>query len=1306
MVEALFATPTPEPAAPLHAQEVTRLRARVEGGGRGGTALVRGPRGVGKGALAADLAAAVRTLPGAVVFDGATPPAGGRSFHPFAELVRQAVSWAEQAHQADALVDPLLVDLGPALDADAADAAPVPSLDQKFRFFEAVRRLLAGVAERAPMLAIVHDLERADGDTLELAGYLAEHLFADPVRPDGAGRPGLLLLLVRDDRSTPPRARDFVADVEERASAEMVRLSGLDLHGLRLYLQHSRLLEKVLAASDGMPHEIDELFEALPSNVEQLFERRLAAMSAVERVVLRALSLSSRPASARTLATVSGFPIKDVAVALAAHKTARILERRISSGEQQFSFARRGNLEVTARTGDAEELARLHAGWAHALADPGSDADPALLAHHQLRSDEPVRGVPLAIAAAETHAVAGAFDAAAALLEEALMPAGGELRLAILGRLSELASLRAKPREAIRWVELWKAELPPAERGRALLREAELLNALGDHDRALEVVEGARAALPAGPAQGSALERSALEAARAEALYQRSRFDEARETGLAGLAVLDACSEGGAIPARIALLNLLGKIASRREIPGEAKARFHEALALARCAGLAREEARGLVNIGFVEMRAGDLGAAEVSLRAGIAVAREAHDLSHRAYGEMNLGVIAHMRGELGRALDHYWAARSLFQPLGNRTQLARVLMNLANLCCQVGDVARARAHVDEALRLTTHGAETVLGLVRVVEALVLAKEGRHEAAVALLGEVVEQLRAHGVERAVETLLELAEVHLGAGELEAAQAALDEAGRSMGQVRSARATLRAQVLRARVMGARDPVEGVAALEEAREAAQGRSGDGAWLADAELALGQAYLALGDEGTARAHLVAARAVHQRVAAELPEGLRGVFAATGARAEVAAALAGIDPPVEAPAVIEAERGARSPLVRTPEWDRAYGAIVGASPKLLRVFHILDRIAASDSTVLVVGESGTGKELVAEAIHKGSPRARGPFVKLNCAALVESLLMSELFGHERGAFTGAHQRKVGRFEMAAGGTIFLDEIGDISPQTQVSLLRVLQAREFERVGGGRPIRLEARVVCATNRNLPAMVREGTFREDLYYRLKGLSVELPSLRERPEDVEPLAARFLERYGRESGSPGRALSPEAAAMLARYAWPGNVRELENVVRSVALFADSARIEPRHFAEYRSLFDDGGSFPAPPAPGPHAQGTPRLALVTPPHGPPPSGPPSGALVSSMPAAPRPEDEGPPRPAVPPPDGAVIAPIFSDGVTLADLKKKIQEEAIAQALVLTRGNITKAAELLGMKRPRLSQIINGTEALKALCPGGAR
>ncbi len=237
----------------------------------------------------------------------------------------------------------------------------------------------------------------------------------------------------------------------------------------------------------------------------------------------------------------------------------------------------------------------------------------------------------------------------------------------------------------------------------------------------------------------------------------------------------------------------------------------------------------------------------------------------------------------------------------------------------------------------------------------------------------------------------------------------------------------------------------------------------------------------------------------------------------------------------------------------------IIGSSTPMQEVFKTVAQIAASRASVLVTGESGTGKELIAAAIHERSPRAKGPFVKLHCAALAESLLESELFGHERGSFTGALARRDGRFFQANHGTLFLDEIGEISPAIQVKLLRFLQEREFERVGGNETISVDVRVIAATNRNLQHMVSEGKFREDLFYRLNVINLEMPALRARPSDVPLLAGHFLRKYAAENGKELRGFSGEALEHLAAYAWPGNVRELENVIERAAVLAQSAEV---------------------------------------------------------------------------------------------------------------------------------------------------
>jgi PAS domain S-box-containing protein len=252
------------------------------------------------------------------------------------------------------------------------------------------------------------------------------------------------------------------------------------------------------------------------------------------------------------------------------------------------------------------------------------------------------------------------------------------------------------------------------------------------------------------------------------------------------------------------------------------------------------------------------------------------------------------------------------------------------------------------------------------------------------------------------------------------------------------------------------------------------------------------------------------------------------------------------------------RENIALRDEIDKAsmFEEIVGASPALNAVLARVAKVAPTDSTVLVTGETGTGKELIARAIHKRSRRSARAFVSVNCAAVPRDLIASELFGHEKGAFTGAAQRRLGRFELAEGGTIFLDEIGELPPETQVALLRVLQEREFQRVGGNASIRAEVRVIAATNRDLDAAVAAGTFRSDLFYRLNVFPIEIPPLRERREDIPLLVEYFIDRYARKMGRTIRRINKRSLELLQAYPWPGNIRELQNIIERSVIVCES------------------------------------------------------------------------------------------------------------------------------------------------------
>jgi two-component system, NtrC family, response regulator AtoC len=320
-------------------------------------------------------------------------------------------------------------------------------------------------------------------------------------------------------------------------------------------------------------------------------------------------------------------------------------------------------------------------------------------------------------------------------------------------------------------------------------------------------------------------------------------------------------------------------------------------------------------------------------------------------------------------------------------------------------------------------------------------------------------------------------------------------------------------------------------------------------------------------------------------------------------------------------------------------FGNIIGDSAPLREVLDKVEQVAPTNSTVLLRGETGTGKELVAHAIHINSPREERPFVRVNCAALAPGVLESELFGHEKGSFTGAVARRPGRFELADGGTLFLDEVGDLPMGVQIKLLRTLQEREFERVGGAETIKVDVRLVSATNRNLEKMIEDGEFREDLYYRLNVFPINLPPLRDRLDDVTPLVGHFIAKFSRQMGVVPAPASPEALARLREYNWPGNVRELENIIERAMILAKGAPLGVGHLDFGRRATG-------------HAAGHTTGALPA---------------VASPPA---------PAPA-----------LADDGKSLAERLLDSERKEIVAAVEKSRGNIASAARMLGINRSTL-------------------
>jgi DNA-binding NtrC family response regulator len=350
------------------------------------------------------------------------------------------------------------------------------------------------------------------------------------------------------------------------------------------------------------------------------------------------------------------------------------------------------------------------------------------------------------------------------------------------------------------------------------------------------------------------------------------------------------------------------------------------------------------------------------------------------------------------------------------------------------------------------------------------------------------------------------------------------------------------------------------------------------------------------------------------------------------------------------------------------SFSGIIGSSGKLQDVLDRVRLVAPSRATILIEGESGTGKELIAQAIHQVSPRSRAPFIAVHCAALSENLLESEIFGHERGAFTGATERRIGRFEAADGGTLFLDEIGEITASTQVKLLRFLETRTVERVGGNKPLELDVRLVAATNRSLEQMVREGKFREDLFFRLNVVRIGLPPLRERPDDIPLLLTHYLKHFAQENGFPASSVEPDAMRCLQTYPWPGNIRELRNFAENIVVLQQG-----RKLTEYDLEPKFRGLVPALPSGAAGSGGAGAGTFGG-------AGAGSTGMSGGFGGAQGSFGAGTGG-AVPVTPGWTMAP--DRALSVEENEKRLLREALIKA----RGNRTRAAELMGISRRTL-------------------
>ncbi|MFH1129999.1 MAG: sigma 54-interacting transcriptional regulator [Pseudomonadota bacterium] len=1191
---------------------------------------VTGPRGIGKSLF---LTHVQRLLSeeGAFVMATRCRP-GLPSYWPVAELVRCAL-----VHLRDSGNNQQLVELAEQLlhffvggsgngilqisAASDENLHPISSTRERINLFDQMAELLYGISSFCTTVVVFHDLDVADQATQQLVDYLARNLASEPELPCEKDFRGFFVTSGTALKKMGPIAR-WSGDVH---LAE-IELDGLDEKGVKAFLSSQDVVQQVLKTTGGVPHALDSLVR----NTQRNMIPPLSVLQTDEERLLRFLAVVGHSVGPEELRSSGDLPHPHLARIVLSLIERGILEKTVIGGELRIAFAKIADQNFVYDSIPKQDREKLHTKVGLLLQERGAEHDVEACAEHLLRGNCKSLAFEIAKKAGQRLETSFCYERAADLYERVLDFLNPDAEQELREKLCAIYEITGQLDRAIRHAERLLHNSP--NKLNATLRIAHLHLLGANATVAKEIL---------GPMLAELEEMEALPCCQIQVLAEMAEIHflsgetaEALELGHRALR-LRAKTGDGNLPRKleIDLKNTLGKLYLELEEHDRAQAFFESNLDLAKIAKLPNEEIRALIQLGMIEMRRGHYEQAGIFYGQAREQAERIGEFRLLGACMQHQGVVAERMRDYKRALDCYQKAVSIWKKVGIRGHLAWVALDLGKLYFDLGDVTKAMAVANLAEKLM--GAAPPMAIQINLEIL-RARFAQHECR---LGEARHRLiqardlarAAKQKEREARVVLYLVELLIQEGELDVADSVLDEVPTD---TLPPHIRLRALHLEASIHERNHRVDAARrTLGELLELAEVlKDPEASW--QARFLLARVLGREGKEAESKRLLKEAALIEAHVRKNTPEAFLNLLAEQSARTALSTALA--EHGVEQPSAISF-RGLR--IRRNNRRTDRVDGIIGNHPRIQQLMEQIEKVAVTNAMVLVRGESGTGKELVADAIHRFSGRANRPLVKVNCGALVESLLLSELFGHERGAFTGATQRKLGRFEAANGGTLFLDEIGDISANTQVALLRVLQEQTFERVGGTTPIQVDVRIICATNKDLQQMVVEGRFREDLYYRLKGVPIDVPPLRERAEDVPLLAEHFLMRIACERETSPKKLGTEAGELLKKYRWPGNVRELENMMRSVSLFSENKVLDGTDFADFAEIVPT------------KAEKTEPVGLEL------------GAYYS----------------------------VRSGNMTLRQLKKQIETSCIRQALDDTGCNITKAAELLGMKRPRLSQLI---------------
>ncbi|QDG54700.1 tetratricopeptide repeat protein [Persicimonas caeni] len=1144
-------------------------------------------------------------------------------------------------------------------------------------------RLWTSLSKGLPAVLLVLNAQHCPPSELKALDHLSSFFFADPIEQL---TPELDAIEKGQGRLVYLEGADAIPVDLEHVPTTTIDLSEAAEESVREFLADPAVVRRFIESTGGDPRRLGELVESLPEDVENFWLFRYDRLERLERTLINVLAVAAEPILVDTLhSALSLLQASEFFARSLRHLTELgFVERKIGAGTVRVHIESPEFARAVIDTLEQDTRREIHQALADAeLANDNSEASAAFLARHCLAAGNVAAGLKYGKRAAKRLISRRDYDQAQDLLESLLeFSERDEDSREIHAQLIEVHSALGNHRKALAHCsKLQKLVDDEQALARLNCQTGQLLIRIGEYDSATDrFVKAADLT-----AQNPELREIWIEAklGEGEAMFSQGRHQAAEERALE---VLEQIEEARQLDTRdrhhldMSLLharNLIGKVTVLRGECQKGRELFVKNRTLAAEWGWDDEVARAEANLGLVCLQEKDFSEALDRLERAREIARSPAAIP-RAYVFLNLGIVHQRKGRYEEALRHYLEGLRASRQEGAEASYGLAAYNLVTLYQDIGAFERALSIIDH-LEERQEGDETthfVGTLPTAVLGSILLDQRKYEEALevfARLTDADDESTASSLP-VREALLRSVEAHLALGQKKAAERIVEEF--ELPEKEARQPQLDALYELARILIAIEDGDYEPALTSGREAAERAHGAGHTRDALRLSFAVARALRENDRPEEARALLERELQELKgrAADIPVAHRGDFFSVPLHQDLVTVVRELKGEVPEEFDIEhddaPEEDAKSNTVDAQDpafkrWRSRYGDIVGEDPRLHQLFRIIDRVAESDSPVLLQGESGTGKELMAEAVHTHSKRTSGPFVKVNCAAFVEDLLLSELFGHVKGAFTGAVSEKVGRFELADGGTIFLDEIGDISAKTQVALLRVLQEGTFEKVGGTETQQVDVRVVCATNKNLEEMVKRGEFRLDLYYRLKGVVMEVPALRQRRQDIPRLVAHFARVYA--GGRQPKQFSKDVLKFLASYSWPGNIRELQNFVKSILLFVEGETVEMSHVQEFSEFFADGEvDFELP-----------EIDYEV-------------ELEEYEEVGETYED----------PEEALVEQIIAEGLSLASIKKRLELESIRRALIETGGNITRAAEILQMKRPRLSQIVNSTDELLAL------